>query len=182
MPHQYPYSFNLGPSEKFTVLGPTEREEGICLEAENVLQPGARVPMHVHYLQEEGFTVLAGRAGYQLAGAGRAYLEPGQSVRFAPGVPHRFWNEGGDVLHIRGYMRPPLNSEYFMVHMAESINENGGKEPNLLDAAYLIHFYRREYGLGGSFVLRLLIPIIAVVARIAGRGRKYAAAPPPAVG
>lgn len=179
MPQQYPYSFSLGPAERFTVFGPTQDEDGIRLEAENVLQPGARVPMHVHHLQEEGFTVLTGRAGYQRAGEEPAFAEAGDSVTFAPDVLHRFWNAGDDVLHIRGYMKPPLNSEYFMVRLGESIDRNGGKAPNLLDAAYLLHLYRGEYSLGGSLLLRLLVPILSVVASVTGRRRKYADAPLP---
>jgi mannose-6-phosphate isomerase-like protein (cupin superfamily) len=176
---RYPYTFDFGPGERFTVLGPVEDEEGTRLEAENVLQPGARVPMHVHYLQEEGFTVLSGRAGYQRAGERARFLGPGENVVFAPGVPHRFWNDGEGELQIRGYMRPPLNSEYFMGEMAKSIQANGGKQPNLLDAAYLMRHYRSEYGLGGSGVLRLVISGLGVLARLTGRHRKYAGAPPP---
>jgi quercetin dioxygenase-like cupin family protein len=179
MPQQYPYSFNLGTTERFTVFGPSEHEDGIRLEAENVLQPGARVPMHVHHLQEEGFTVLTGRAGYQRAGEEPALAEAGESVTFAPDVLHRFWNAGDDILHIRGYMKPPLNSEYFMLQLAKSIERNGGKAPNLLDAAYLLHLYRGEYSLGGSPILRLLVPILGVVASVSGRRHKYADAPPP---
>jgi quercetin dioxygenase-like cupin family protein len=39
----------------------------------NEVQPGAGPPMHVHFKQEEGLTVVAGRLGYQLKGGPPRY-------------------------------------------------------------------------------------------------------------
>ena len=52
--------------------------EGVTarLEGEGFTEPGAGPPLHVHYWQDEGFRVVAGRLGYQLAGGEPKYSAP----------------------------------------------------------------------------------------------------------
>ena len=76
--------------------------------------PGSHGPMlHVHPEQEETLEVLSGRLGVVVDGR-RETRGPGESVAIPAGVPHRFWNDGDDVLHLAGEVRPALRTEAFM--------------------------------------------------------------------
>src|SRR6476661_4037741 len=90
---------------------------GERLEVRNEVQPGAGPPMHIHFKQEEGLTVVAGRMGYRVQGEPSRSAEPGETVVFAPGVAHRFWAEGEEVLRCTGYVQPPHNMVYFLSEM-----------------------------------------------------------------
>ena len=117
------------------------------LEVENQVQPGSGPPMHVHHLQEESLTVQEGRMGYRLAGGPDRFAGPGDTVTFAPGQMHRFWNAGDGVLRCSGWASPPDNLEYFLTEVFASMQRGGGR-PNPFDAAYLLGRYRTEIAQG----------------------------------
>src|SRR3954463_10903782 len=99
----YPRTIDNGHGESLTFL--KHVQDGITdrLEVENRVQPGAGPPLHAHYLQEEAFTVMSGRLGYEIQGESPRYLEVGESASFARGVVHRFWNAGDTELLCSGY-------------------------------------------------------------------------------
>jgi len=84
-----------GGGELVTFLGVRTDSDGReLLEVENQVQPGSGPPMHVHHLQEESLTVQEGRIGYRVPGGPERFAGPGETVTFAPGQMHRFWNAG----------------------------------------------------------------------------------------
>ena len=85
--------------------------------------------MHVHHLQEEALTVERGTMGYQMLGEDKRRAEAGESVTFAPGTAHRFWNAGDDELVCSGYIRPPDNIEYFLSEIFSSTRRGGASVP-----------------------------------------------------
>lgn len=101
--------------------------------------------MHVHYLQDETFTVLQGRIGYQIAGQEPSFAGEGETVVFPAGQAHRFWNAGEDELRCSAYIKPVGNAEYFLAALFASQKSNGGRRPALLDLAFLTRRYRSEY-------------------------------------
>jgi hypothetical protein len=59
----FPYSVENVAGERLTFTGIVRDPDGIDrLVAEGVAQPKAGPPMHIHYLEEEGFTVTSGPA------------------------------------------------------------------------------------------------------------------------
>jgi len=75
------------------------------------LPPGAHVPArHAHPIQEEQFTVLAGRMRFRL---GRHIIEagPGETVVVPVGKAHWFGNAGAEVSQARVEVRPALRTE-----------------------------------------------------------------------
>src|SRR5688572_22428058 len=102
MEHQFPLTIENSIGEKLTFL---KIESGRLL-VENYVAPKSGPPMHTHHLQEEVLTVVSGRIGYQVKGQQPKFAEAGETVVFAPGVPHRFWNDGDDILHCKGYVTP----------------------------------------------------------------------------
>jgi quercetin dioxygenase-like cupin family protein len=170
-----------GSGESLTFLGIRADERGEYLEARNSVSPGSGPPMHVHYLQEESLTVDRGTMGWQRRGEEEHLAQRGETVTFAPGEAHRFWNAGDDELVCTGYVRPPDNIEYFLTQIFASTRENGGRRPRLFDAAYLLSRYRSEFGMADipAPVQRLVFPIVVAVGRLLGLERRFTGAPEP---
>jgi quercetin dioxygenase-like cupin family protein len=72
--------------------------------------------MHTHWLQDEVFTVINGRLGYQIMGEPEKFAGEGETVVFKKAVPHRFWNDGKEILHCTGYMQPANSIVFFFLH------------------------------------------------------------------
>jgi hypothetical protein len=137
--------------------------------------------MHVHHRQEEGFTVVAGRIGYQRLGEPARFAGPGESVVFAAGEVHRFWNAGDSELRCTAWVEPVENFEYFINAIFDSSKRNGNPAPHPLDAAFLTRRYRTEFTMHvvPIAVQRLVFPLLVAVGRLLGRYARYADAPEP---
>lgn len=179
--YQYPHTIENGAGERLTFVRRARDERGEMLEAENVVEPGAGPPVHVHHLQEEALTVRSGEIGYQILGQDPQTASAGETVTFAPGVAHKFWNAGTADLRCTGWIRPPDNIEYFLTEIYASMRRNGGKRPGLFDAAYLLRRYRSEFDMLDipAPVRRFVLPIVARVGSAIDLDRKFAGAPEP---
>jgi quercetin dioxygenase-like cupin family protein len=177
----YPRTIDNGDGELLTFLGVrVDAGDRELLEVENQVQPGSGPPLHAHLLQEESLTVQEGRIGYRCAGGPDRFAGPGESVTFARGEMHRFWNAGDGALRCSGWVSPPGNSEYFLTEAFASMRRGGGR-PNPLDAAYLLGRYKTEFEQGDipAPVRLVLFPILRAAGRLLGRDRRYADAPAP---
>jgi quercetin dioxygenase-like cupin family protein len=177
----YPRTIENGGGERLTFLGVSSDEQGERLDVKNVVSPGSGPPMHVHRLQEEVLTVESGTMGWQRAGEEEHIATAGETIAFAPGEVHRFWNAGDDELVGTGFVRPPDNLEYFLTQIYASTRAKGGKRPRLFDAAYLVSRYRSEFGMADipAPVQRFVFPVVIAVGRLFGRHRRFADAPEP---
>jgi quercetin dioxygenase-like cupin family protein len=179
--YSYPHTIDNGAGERITFLRCIPLATGDRLEGENVTQPGAGPPMHVHHRQDEVFTVLAGRLGYQKAGEPERFAGPGETVAFRAGEPHRFWNAGSDALLSTAYVEPADNVEYLLTQLFESASRNGGTRPDPFDAAFLLTRYRDEFEVLEipRPVQRALFPFLVTVGKLLGKYRRFADAPRP---
>ena len=177
----YPHTIDNGDGERLTFLRRVQDSAGDRLEVENVVKPGSGPPMHVHHYQEEALTVEEGKIGYQRPGEPPQFAERGETVVFAPGEAHRFWNAGEDDLRCTGYIQPADNVEYFLTAIYESQRENGGSRPGPFEAAFLSRRFRSEFGMAEipALVQRLLFPVLVTVGGLLGKYRRYADAPEP---
>jgi quercetin dioxygenase-like cupin family protein len=177
----YPRTIDNGGGERLTFVGIRSDERGEYLEVSNTVSPGSGPPMHVHRLQEEVLTVERGTMGWQRQGEEEQLAGVGETVTFAPGEVHKFWNAGDDELVGTGFVRPPDNLEYFLTQIYASMRGNGGKRPGLFDAAYLSSRYRSEFGMAEipQPVQRFLFPIVMAIGRLLGRHKRFAGAPEP---
>jgi len=181
-PSSYPRSIDNGHGEVLTFVGRevVDGQERVVLEG--VVQPGKGPPMHAHLKQTESLSVVEGTMGYQIEGEEPKILGPGETATFAPGVPHRFWAEGSEVLRCKGWVSPPDNVEYFLGKIYESMKGNGGAgRPADFDAAYLLRHFRDEYAMPSipAFVRKAIFPVVLRLGRLAGKHRRFADAPPP---
>ena len=176
-----PYTIDDGAGEWLTFSRRVPGPEGERVEGEALVAPGAGPPMHVHYLQDEAFTVVQGRIGYQIAGQEPAFAGVGEKVNFPAGQAHRFWNAGEVELRCSAYIAPAGNAEYFLAALFASQKANGGRRPALLDLAFLTRRYGSEYGMVEipGIVQRLVFPVLVAIGRALGRYEKYVDAPQP---
>ena len=183
MAMQYPRAIENGHGETLTFVR-RETVDGVeRVVLTGVLQPGKGPPMHAHLQQTESLTAVEGALGYQIQGQEPKILEPGETVTFAPGVPHRFWAAGDQVLRCEGYVSPPDNVEYFLGKIYESQKENNADDgrPADYDAAFLLGHFRGEYAMPEipAFVRKAIFPILRSVGRLTGKHRRFDDAPPP---
>lgn len=173
----YPRTIDNGAGERLTFSAPGPDSQ----EARNVVSPGSGPPMHVHKLQEESLTVERGVMGWQREGEEEQIAHVGETVTFAPGDMHRFWNAGDEDLECSGHIRPPDNLEYFLTKIYESTKAGGGKRPRMFDAAYLLTRYRSEFGMAEipAPVQRFLFPVIVRLGKLRGLEKRFADAPEP---
>lgn len=178
---EYPHTIENGAGEWLTFSRRIQEPDGERVVGETRVAPGAGPPMHIHYYQEEAFTVIQGRLGYQIAGGEPAFATDGETVVFPAGKAHRFWNAGESDLRCSAWLKPPCNTEFFLEAIFASQKANGGQRPALLDVAFLAHRYRGEFEMVEipRLVQRLLFPVLTAVGRALGRYRKYADAPEP---
>jgi quercetin dioxygenase-like cupin family protein len=176
-----PLRIENGGGEVLTFERCVKTPDGERLEVSNVVQPGAGPPMHVHLRQEEGLTVVAGRLAYEIEGEAPRFAGPGETVVFAPGIAHRFWADGDEVLRCTGYVQPPNNLVYFLSEIYRSTRESGGGKPDNFDAAFLLHKYRSEFVMPDipGFVQRAIFPLLRVIGRMTGKYRRFANGPEP---
>jgi quercetin dioxygenase-like cupin family protein len=177
----YPRTIEDGGGERLTFLRRTSDDRGELLEVESRVSPGSGPPMHAHHFQEEAITVKEGKIAWKEEGGEEHTAGPGETVKFAPGVSHRFWNPGDEDLVATGYIRPPDNIEYFLTQIYDSTARNGGKRPGTFDGAYLSWHFRDEFTLTEvpGPVRRFVFPLVATVGRVFGKHKRYADAPEP---
>ena len=179
--YAYPHIIENGAGERLIFLRLVAGTRGERVEGENVVTPGAGPPMHVHYQQEEVFTVQQGRIGYQRLGEPPHFAGAGETVAFRAGEPHRFWNAGDGDLRCTAHIEPAHNAEYLLTEIFESTRRNGGARPDPFDAAFLMTRYRSEFAMVDvpALVQRVVFPVLVAVGKVLGKYRKYADAPEP---
>ncbi len=174
-----PHTIENITGEKLTFLRIIIKDGIEYLEAEIEAQPNAGPPMHVHYKQDESMTVVSGIMGYQELGKELKYADPGETLLFKAGTPHKFWNAGNDVLRCSGYVSPAYNLVYFLSQIYKSSNENGGR-PGMYDAAFLLNRYKSEFGMLEipPFVQKVIFPMILFFGNLFGKNKYFIDAPP----
>ena len=181
MAYNSPHTIENGLGEKLVFTELRKEPGGDRLIGENFVQPGVGPLMHVHWHQDEGFTVISGRIGYQTLGGHEQYAEAGESVEFKRGVPHRFWNAGTDLLHCSAWIKPAYASEFFLSSIFEAQKKSGSSQPEKFDGAYLLTRYASEYDLPELplLVKKLILPATYHLGRLLGKYDHFRNAPAP---
>jgi quercetin dioxygenase-like cupin family protein len=142
---------------------------GTLLVFDLFLPPGKQVPSrHMHPIQEERFTILAGTMRFRLGGR-NILATPSDTIVIPPGVAHWFGNAGSGVVQARVEVRPALRMEELFATAAtietsahHSVRHWVRQLPAL--ARLLIEF-QHEVAVPGPAAW-LVRPILAVIARL----------------
>lgn len=152
---------------------------GDKLIVENYVKPGIGPEMHTHWLQDECMTVINGRLAYQVLGEPVQFAGPGETVLFKKGVTHRFWNDGKDELHCKGYIQPAHSIVYFLTGIFNAQNKSNSARPEIFDAAFLLTRYSSEFDIAGipSFVKKIVMPVTCFIGKLLGKYPHFKNAP-----
>ena len=136
---------NAVTGERIVILATAHETGGERFEADRFIPPDASpYPEHIHPRQESVITVVRGVCGLKLDGEVRAAL-PGERFVVPAGQRHKFWNAGGDTLHLRVEKRPALeSSERLLValfDLAAAGQTDARGMPSLLQQAVMLPAY-----------------------------------------
>lgn len=181
MKYQLPHTIQNCLGETLTFQAIIQEPDGDKLLVENYVAPQKGPVMHTHFLQDEALTVVNGRMGYQVQGQPPQYAEPGETVVFKRGVPHRFWNDGDEVLHCTGWIKPANTIVFFLSSIYAAQNKTGSERPEPFDGAYLLKRYASEYDMPEMpvFVKKVVVPVTYYLGRLLGKYRHFKHAPEP---
>jgi quercetin dioxygenase-like cupin family protein len=156
--------------ERIVIREGGEQTGGRVLAFDLYLPPGGRVPArHVHPIQEERFTVVAGQIRFRL-GRRSILANPGETVLVPAGMAHWFGNAGAGVAHARVEVRPALRMDE-LLETAAALGPArylpGAHVPRLPDLALLLIEFRRELAVPGvpAFLVRALLAPLAWLGR-----------------
>src|SRR5205823_12130529 len=152
--------------------------ETVChlLVVDLFLHPDAHITARqAHPIQEEQFTVLAGRMRFRL---GRRTIDagPGETVVVPVGKAHWFGNAGTEVSQARVEVRPALRTEEFFEAnetMARAGHFLGTRLPRPTDLARVLVEFEREVSVPNvpPFLVRSFLAPLAWLARRRAGGR-----------
>jgi quercetin dioxygenase-like cupin family protein len=180
---KYPHIIENCIGEKLIFKEIQQEPDGDKLLVENYVTPGSGPVMHTHLLQDESLTVVKGKLGYQILGQPEKYAAEGETVLFEKGTPHRFWNDGEEILHCEGWVKPANTIVFFLTSIYNAQNKSGKARPEQFDAAYLMTRYSTEYELPEipKFVRKTIIPITYRIGKLLGKYKHFKNAPDPVV-
>ena len=144
---------------------------GELVQFDFYLEPSEVIAVqHVHPLQEERFTVIAGALRGRLNGVEQT-AAVGQTVVTPRGTPHVWWNDGASEAHLVVEFRPALQTEEFL-ETGFAIARRGCTDrhgiPDLLHFAALNARYPdMTYPVfPPRAVLKVLLPVMARVGKL----------------
>jgi mannose-6-phosphate isomerase-like protein (cupin superfamily) len=181
MKYTLPHTIENCVGEKiiFKALEPSDSVDKLLFEA--FCKPGAGPAMHTHFKQEEELTVVSGKMGYQLFGQEPKYANIGETILFKRGTPHKFWAEGQEPLHCKGWLQPANSVVFFLSAVYAAQNKSGKGEPEPFDGAYLLTKYATEYDMPEipSFVKKVIFPITYFIGLLLGKYKHFKDSPSP---
>jgi quercetin dioxygenase-like cupin family protein len=164
--------------ERIVIRRTGAETEGRLLVFDLFLPPGGHVPAsHVHPVQEERFTVLAGRMRFKI-GRRTILANPGMTVTVPQRTVHWFGNAGPETAHALVEVRPALRMQELLETQETMAAEDrlpGTRLPRPTDLALLLSEFEQELGVpyAPRFVLRaLLAPLAWATRRRASRARR----------
>lgn len=152
--------------ERIVIRQSGEQTDGQMLVFDLFLPPGGHVPArHVHPIQEEQFTVLAGLMRFRL-GRRTILAHPGETVLIPAGKAHWFGNAAAEEAHARVEVRPALRTEELFETteaMGQAGQLHGTRLPRLSDLARLLLDFQPEVAVPNipAFLVKALLAPLA---------------------
>ena len=178
--YQYPHTIENKFGEKLVFADRIKEPDGDKIITEGFVKPKAGPPIHVHWKQEESLTVISGKMGTLIPGQEPVYYGPGETATFMRGTWHKFWNAGEDELHVKGWIKPANNVEYFLEGVYKALDEGKHDRPEIKRIAFLTMHYRSEFATSVPAVVRkVIIPATYYIGKLTGAHKKFTDAPAP---
>jgi quercetin dioxygenase-like cupin family protein len=125
----------------------TFRMEGESLIVDNWLEPGGKLPAHLHPQQEERWSVLEGEVLFRHGDDERVIGPEAGEIVVAPGVVHGLANNGEREAHLCCFVTPPLRLQQFLEEAAaagqQGLFTQRGQPRGLRGARWAAGFLKR---------------------------------------
>lgn len=167
--------------EKMYFIQTGEDTGGTALVFEHFIDSGKGLSNpHVHVSQTEQYTVISGRATYQIDGVEKT-AAAGESIVIPAGTTHvNPWNQGPDPLHLRRMTTPDGGAQLYFVTLFALVNEGWRVDPSIQEfnalqlaviAMYIPHkTYVRHIPL---WIQKVALPPLALIGWIVGYRPRY---------
>ncbi|MDQ7053772.1 MAG: cupin domain-containing protein [candidate division KSB1 bacterium] len=160
----------------FDKTGEETNGESLC--GRIVLAPqGIGPPEHIHPIIEERFKVVSGQLHALVNGKERMVSE-GEELIVPPGTAHRWWNTTDDEVHIEYVVSPALPLDRFLESVfalvqAGKANKKGLPGPLRMAPILQKHWDVLYLANPPLFIQKIVMGVLAVVARLIGYGDEY---------
>ena len=137
-------------------------------------------PLHVHFQEHEQGLVAAGTLG-AIVGKKKITVPAGESADLPPGVPHRWWNAGKDLLEFKGRVVPVIDLDRYLQAIFAVANASNSGRPSLFYVAHILrrHRHTQELRAMPMAVQKIVFPVVLLIGHILGkyRGNDWPGAP-----
>jgi len=145
----------------------------LSLELKGALPPRQDgPPLHMHFLENEIGTVVAGTLSAEVDG--RVFeVEAGGTARLPKGSAHRWWNAGDAELVFEGVTQPLIDLDVYLQAVFEVLNAGPANRPPLFYMAHLAWRHRHTQAVlfAPLWLQKILVPAIVFAGTILGRYR-----------
>ena len=150
-----------------------KRGEETVLQLRGTLPPRSQgPPLHIHYIEDEVGVVTAGVLSAELSGQHLTFKQ-GETVLLPHGFPHRWWNDGDELLRFDGHTRPLADLDRYLQAIFEILNAGPANRPPLFYLAHAALRHRRTQTVlvMPPAVQAVLFRVIVAIGTLLGRYR-----------
>ncbi len=153
----------------------------IVLTLDGTLPPGTRgPPLHVHFHEHEEGIVKAGTLGAQV-GKEKIVVPTGGTAVLPKGVPHRWGNEGDDLLEFSGHVVPAVDLDRYLQAVFAVLNAGSNGRPPIFYLAHVLWRHRdtQLLSIPPPAIQRFVLPVLLIIGHILGeyRGSNWPGSP-----
>jgi quercetin dioxygenase-like cupin family protein len=124
------------------------KSDGEDLTVDCWIQPGGRLPEHLHPRQEERWSVIQGQIRFGLGNTQRVIGPADGEIVVAPGTKHSLESVSGEEAHLRCHVVPALGLQSFLEDSAAAARQGlfmrRGVPPSLRGACWAARFLKRH--------------------------------------
>ena len=127
-------------------------------------------PLHVHFQEHEQGHVAAGTLG-AIVGNKKITVQAGEPADLPPGVPHRWWNAGEDLLKFNGRVVPVVDLDRYLQAIFAVINASNSGRPSLFYIAHIVrrHRHTQELRAVPALIRKVVFPAVLLIGGILGK-------------
>jgi len=115
----------------------------VWLELKGSLPPHQQgPPMHIHIAEDEEGWIRSGTLSAVMNGR-RMTAKPGDSISIPRGAPHRWWNDGDELLVFEGRARPLIDLDRYLQAIFDVMNAGPAGQPSIFYIAHVALRHRR---------------------------------------
>jgi mannose-6-phosphate isomerase-like protein (cupin superfamily) len=145
----------------------------VWLELKGTLPPRQQgPPMHIHFAEDEEGRIASGTLSAVLNGR-RLTANSGESISIPRGAPHRWWNDGDELLVFEGRARPLVDLDRYLQAIFEVMNAGPAGQPSMFYIAHLAlrHRHTQSVLILPRPIQTLLFHLVVATGKVLGRYR-----------